>query len=78
MQAGDRKRHRFNFGCATYEMPRRQSQEKHIYPAATYAVWMSEGYLELELLGVKFLPSHEVSSSEKTGSFRLTLHKRFL
>lgn len=54
---------------ATYEMPRRQSQEKHIYPAATYAVWMSEGYLELELLGVEFSPSHEVSSSEKTGSF---------
>lgn len=49
-----------------------------MHPAATYAVWMSEGYLELELLGVEFSPSHEVSSSKKTGSSRLTLHKRFL
>lgn len=49
-----------------------------MHPAATYVVWMSEGYLELELLGVEFSPSHEVSSSKKTGSSRLTLHKRFL
>lgn len=33
MQAGDRKRHRFNLGCATYEMSLRQPQGEAYAPS---------------------------------------------